>query len=177
MVELDWIAKARQFVGLKEDKSKTQHNPIIVNMLSKMGSYSNENKSWWLEDETPWCGLFAGYVLGESDRYVIKDWYRARAWESDLMTKLDKPAYGCLVTFTREGGGHVGFVVGVDTRGNLMVLGGNQSNMVSIAPFQQSRVTGYYWPSRKDGSKSIPSDGRYHLPIIKSNVEVSRNES
>jgi len=29
------------------------------------------------------------------------------------MTKLDKPAYGCIVTFTRQGGGHVGFVVGV----------------------------------------------------------------
>lgn len=34
------------------------------------------------------------------------------------MTKLDKPAYGCIVTFifTRQGGGHVGFVVGVDAK-------------------------------------------------------------
>ena len=40
--------------------------------------------------------------------------------------RLTKPAYGCLVVFTRQGGGHVGFVVGKDKAGNLLVLGGNQ---------------------------------------------------
>nr|WP_303803578.1 hypothetical protein [Snodgrassella alvi] len=51
------------------------------------------------------------------------------------MTKLYKPAYGCIVTFTRKGGGHVGFVVGKDTRGNLMVLGAGIKGMRSVCRF------------------------------------------
>lgn len=58
-----------------------------------------------------------------------KDFYRAKAWET-AGTKLDKPAYGCVVTFTRDGGGHVGFVVGKTKTGMLKVLGGNQGNAV-----------------------------------------------
>ena len=41
-------------------------------------------------------------------------------------------------------GGHVSFVVGKDTRGNLMVLGGSQGNAVSIAAFLSGRATGFY---------------------------------
>ena len=98
------------------------------------------------------------------------------------MTKLPEPAYGCIVTFTRDGGGHVGFVVGKDKHGNLMVLGGNQSNMVSIAPFQRSRVTGYYWPSTWDAKTktraiSAPLASRYDLPLLNSDGRVSTNEA
>ena len=76
---------------------------------------------------------------------MVKNLFRASAWaDSQLMTKLYKPAYGCIVTFTRQGGGHVGFVVGKDTRGNLMVLGGSQGNAVSIAAFLSGRATGFY---------------------------------
>jgi len=43
------------------------------------------------------------------------------------VTKLDKPAYGFIVTFTRQDGGHVDFfIVEKDAKDNLMVLGGNQ---------------------------------------------------
>lgn len=181
MQELAWISEARKHVGLKEDTSKSKHNPTILYMLSKMGKYSGESKAWWAEDETAWCGLFVGYCLGESGRHVIKEWYRARAWESVEMTKLSQPAYGCIVTFTRQGGGHVGFVVGKDKLGNLMVLGGNQSNSVSITPFAVSRVTGYYWPSMWDAqiktkTLSTPAAGRYDLPLLDSNGIVSTQE-
>ena len=54
------------------------------------------------------------------------------------MTKLNNPAYGCIVVFSRAGGGHVGFLVGKDKQGNLMILGGNQSNAVNIKPFDDA---------------------------------------
>jgi uncharacterized protein (TIGR02594 family) len=179
MNELSWIAKAREYIGLKENVSRTEHNPILLDMLDEMGEFTGEARAWWNDDEMPWCGLFAGYCLGVSGRYVVKEWYRAKAWESSLMTKLDKPAYGCLVTFTRSGGGHVGFVVGKDANNNPMVLGGNQLNMVSIAPFALSRVTGYYWPSVwvKTVIKSAPLPERYNLPLLKSNGKLSNNEA
>ena len=53
---------------------------------------------------------------------------------------LQAPTVGCVVVFEREGGGHVGLVVGADTKGRLLVLGGNQGDAVSIAPFDRSRV-------------------------------------
>lgn len=43
------------------------------------------------------------------------------------------PELGCIVVFTRQGGGHVGFAVGRDKFGNLLILGGNQSDAMTIA--------------------------------------------
>lgn len=174
--ELSWLVEARKYVGLKEDTSKTTHNQTLLAMLLRMGSFSGEYKSWWKEDETPWCGLFVGFCLGVGERFVVRDWYRASAWNSDKLTKLDKPAYGCIVTFTRDGGGHVGFIVGKDARGRLMVLGGNQSNKVSIVPFDVTRVSGYYWPSLKNGTKAPPLESRYELPLLESNGAPSAKE-
>lgn len=102
--------------------------------------------------------------------------------DASCMTKLSKPAYGCIVTFTRQGGGHVGFVIGKDKSGNLMVLGGNQGNRVSIAAFSPSRVTGYYWPSLWDKQakrplKTSPLPARYDLPTLTYNGKLSTNEA
>lgn len=179
MSELAWIAEARKYVGLKEVKG-IGNNPIILSWLDAFGNFSKEDKAWWSDDSTPWCGVFLGYILGVSDRFVVKNWFRALAWESPMMTKLSAPAYGCIVTFNRKGGGHVGFVVGKDRFGNLMVLGGNQGDQVSIIPFAMSRVSAYYWPSfYKDGKciQSSPAASRYNLPLLNSNGRVSTNEA
>lgn len=180
MNELPWIDRARQYLGLQEDTRRLHHNEQLLDMLESMGSFNGEARAWWDDDETPWCGLFVGYALGLSQRYVVKEWYRASAWGDSLMTSLPRPAYGCIVTFTRNGGGHVGFVVGRDQQGNLMVLGGNQGNAVSIAPFAESRATGYYWPSRVgDGvfTPSRPHRNRYNLPVLTSDGQLSENEA
>ncbi|HHN8401527.1 TPA: TIGR02594 family protein, partial [Morganella morganii] len=81
---------------------------------------------------------------------------------------LTQPAYGCIVTFSRTGGGHVGFVVGKTESGQLMVLGGNQSDAVNIKAFGTDRVTGYRWPSGE------PVDNR---PLPVGNAALSVKES
>lgn len=170
MNELPWIKLARAYLGLKEVKG-TQHNPTIIHMLDKMGSYQKEARAWWRDDEQPWCGLFVGFILGESERYVVKEWYRAKEWANPLLTKLNAPAYGAIAVLSRQGGGHVGFVVGTDVQGNIMLLGGNQGDMVQISPFKPDRIDGYYWPSRWiDGApmRSYPADQRYDLPLLSS---------
>lgn len=180
MEELPWIAEARRHIGLREDTSRARHNPKILAWLDKMASFDGAARPWWRDDETPWCGLFVGYCLGSVGRYVVREWYRALAWEAEAMLRLEAPAYGCIVTFTRAGGGHVGFVVGRDQRGNLMVLGGNQGNAVSIAPFDRSRVTGCYWPAMfRDGkpAQMRPADHRYKLPLLSSDGKLSTNEA
>lgn len=170
MNELPWIKLARAYLGLKEVKG-TQHNPTIIHMLDKMGSYQKEARAWWRSDEVAWCGLFVGFILGESERYVVKEWYRAKEWLSPQLTTLHKPAYGCLAILDRVGGGHVGFVVGRDAKGNIMILGGNQSDMVRIDAFAPSRITGYRWPSRWNGQSyvySVPLEDRFELPLLAS---------
>ena len=138
MAELPWIKEARRFIGEFEIKGP-KHNPLIV--------------QWWKDikrggiqdDETPWCAAFTGAMLEHvgirSTRFESAKSYL------DWGIELKEPVYGCVVVFTRTGGGHVGFVVGRDEKGSLLVLGGNQADAVSIAAFSVSRVSGYRWPS------------------------------
>ena len=105
MQELEWIKEAKKHLGLKEIVGTKAHNPTIVQWLKDMGTFPGAAKSWYFEDETPWCGLFVGHCLGNSGRAVIKDWYRAKAWASAGLTKLEKPAYGCMAVKSRKSGG------------------------------------------------------------------------
>jgi hypothetical protein len=52
-----------------------------------------------------------------------------------------------VAVFGRDSGGHVGFLVG-ESAAHLYVLGGNQSNAVSIAPLAKRRLLGLRWPQR-----------------------------
>lgn len=170
MIELSWVKLARDFVGQREIKGE-RHNPIIIEWLDDMGRFAGEARAWWRDDETPWCGLFVGWVLGHSDRYVVKEWYRAKEWASKDLTQLARPAYGAIAVLDRRGGGHVGFVVGTDAQGSIMLLGGNQGDMVQVSPFKPDRIDGYHWPSRWiDGApvRSYPADQRYDLPLLSS---------
>lgn len=158
-----WLEHARSYLGQKEIKGP-KHNPLILGWWKKI------NAAWFTDDETPWCGAFVGGVLAESGMKVAKNAASARAW-LNYGHELKKPAVGCIVIFARNGGGHVGFVVGKDQKGNLMVLGGNQGDTVTIAPFAMSRVLGYRWPG------VAPFDYRYDLPLVKSSGKVSTNEA
>ncbi len=155
-----WLNVARRHLGVAETPGKDT-TPAIRRWLIELGA-------WWADDETPWCGVFCASVMRECGMPVPKAWYRAKAW---LLwgIPIDEPVEGCIVVFGREGGGHVGFVVGRDHRGNLMVLGGNQGNRVSIAPFNPSRVLGYRWP---EGSFQ-----RKPLATLASTGPLSTNEA
>lgn len=168
MTDLSWIIEARKHIGLREIKG-SKHNPLILGWLKRLNA-------WWENDEVPWCGVYVAECLRVGSRALPKHWYRA----SDYLnwgTHLDEPCYGCIVVFTRTGGGHVGFVVGKDRRGNLMVLSGNVGNAVSIAPFSIARVSGYRWPPSATGLAMSPYPTRYNLPILSSDGRVSTNES
>ncbi|MDO4434727.1 MAG: TIGR02594 family protein [Alysiella sp.] len=162
-----WLIEARKHIGLTEIAGK-DHNPTIRNWLIAL-------KAWWTDDETPWCGTFTAHCCRVGGRALPKHWYRARDW-LNTGTRLSRPAYGCIAVFERQGGGHVGFVVGQDKNGNLLILGGNQGNRVSIAPFARSRVAGFIWPSLADGKPAMPRHERFDLPVLKHIGALSQNE-
>lgn len=164
--ELPWIEEARKYIGMHErDARGLKLIPLWVKALN----------GWWSDTKTPWCGTFVGRCLQTAGRDIAKHWYRARDW-LNTGTRLTKPAYGCIVVFERKGGGHVGFVVGQDKAGNLMVLGGNQGDAVNIKPFAKSRVIAYLWPN-KGGKPAYPAECRYTLPVLNATGQVSRNEA
>jgi uncharacterized protein (TIGR02594 family) len=93
---------------------------------------------------------------------------------SDWGTKLAGPAVGAFAPRKRKGGGHIVIVVGRDQDGNLMCLGGNQSDAVNITPFEATRPVSFRWP------KDVPAPARTGfrmLPLMSSDGRVSARES
>lgn len=160
MTEPAWLGTARNYIGVAEIPG-VQENTMIVGWLKKL-------KAAWFSEEVPWCGTFCAVCMTEHNLLLPKHWYRARDW-LNWGVKLSAPELGCIVVYERKGGGHVGFIVGQDARGYLMTLGGNQSDKVSIAPFDRSRVLGYRWPA---GEVVISAK----LPTLNSNGKPSTNE-
>lgn len=137
MSEPAWIKEARKLIGLREVKGG-EHAPDILAM------WRDIKRSGIKDDETPWCAAFAGAMLERAG--VRSSRFESAKSYLDWGVRLDGPVPGCVVVFSRDGGGHVGFVVGQDDADNLLVLGGNQGDQVSIRAFPRSRVTGYRWP-------------------------------
>lgn len=156
-----WIDEARRYIDLEEIPGAAS-NSTIIGWLVRLSA-------WWRDDETPWCGTFVAHCLQETGYEIPKYWMRALAW-AEWGRPLPAPMVGCIVVFSRKGGGHVGFVVGQDAKGNLLVLGGNQGNRVSIAAFPRIRVEAYRWPV------SLSFDRIEPLPVLDP-VEFSRCES
>jgi len=163
MTEPAHLAIARKYIGTKETKG---------------GSHTARILGWWKairrggikDDETPWCAAFVGGVLEESG--IMSSRFESAASYLKWGVPVAKPVLGCVVVFQRTGGGHVGFVVGIDAAGHLMVLGGNQGDMVKISPFDRARVVGYRMPPGWTVPLAIPA-----LPLLSSDGKVSTNEA
>lgn len=111
----------------------------------------------------PWCGDFAETAirLALPDEPFPGDLGRNPYWALNWRQfgVSCTPCVGSVVSITRDGGGHVGFAIGQDST-RIFVLGGNQSNTVSIAPIEKSRFisASWRWPSTYDGArKPLPA--------------------
>lgn len=139
-----WLAVARSYIGQREIPGP-ESNPWIKQLWINL-------KAAWLwnsagdDSKLAWCGTFCAHVMQECGISRPVHWYRARAW-LDWGVTLEYPYLGCIAVFERNGGGHVGFVVGYGLDGTLAILGGNQGNAVSVAHLSRERLLGYRWPS------------------------------
>jgi uncharacterized protein (TIGR02594 family) len=161
--EPSWLVKARGYVGQKEILGRRHASFILRHWVLIRAPFT--------DDETPWCAGFVGGVLEEcgirSSRSAAARSYLK--WGSPLAG----PVTGCVAVFERgPGHGHVGFAVGQDTKGHVLVLGGNQGNMVRISPFARSRVLGCRWPAESEAPTRLDS-----LPVLASTGALSSNEA
>jgi uncharacterized protein (TIGR02594 family) len=168
-MDMPWIVAGKKYVGLREIPGP-RHDSTIVMWLKKLNA-------WWTDDETPWCGVFVAHCMQSCNLKTPKYWMRAKDWNEGWGVKLKNPIVGCVVVFERKGGGHVGFVLGETSDDRLVVLGGNQSNMVNIAKFDKSRVVGYYWPGDYKSSEAYNYSLRATLPTLAVNGGLSTNEA
>lgn len=163
MKEPAWVIEARRHIGTKEIKGSKHELKIL---------------QWWKtirrggikDDETPWCAAFVGGCLEAAGQ--ISSRYESAKSYLTWGDSLAFPCVGAVVVFSRDGGGHVGFVVGRDKLNNIMVLGGNQGDAVNIKPFARSRVTGLRVPKGY-----IVPQAHYTLPLMESDGKLSTNEA
>lgn len=131
-----WLQVAHAEVG-QQEIAGAQHNPRIV-------AYHDTTSLRATTDEVPWCASFVGWCL---ERAGLDHPRSARARDyAEWGVPLERPVLGAVVVLTRPGGGHVGFYLG-QRDGQWLILGGNQSNRVNVAPYAPGRMVAVRWPS------------------------------
>jgi uncharacterized protein (TIGR02594 family) len=115
-----------------------------------------------INDATSWCAGFANFALetsgvdgtGSAMALSFRNWGES----------LDAPAYGSVATISYGGGkGHVGFVIGINSKEQILILGGNQGstirsgqNEVNISPNSVSSFK-YNYPAGLSPYYKLPT--------------------
>lgn len=139
MSEPRWLTRAREHLGVRETPG-AKSNPTIMGWAKKLGGWV---ASFYKEDAIPWCGLFVGAVMAEFGFKGPKNPLGAMQWSS-WGTPVE-PRVGAVMVFSRKGGGHVGFYVSEDET-TFHILGGNQSDAVTITRIAKDRFVSARWP-------------------------------
>lgn len=150
-----WITTARSLIGQREVPGPANNN-WIAKGWARLGA------GWFNADSVPWCGYFIAHCLDAAGlTYPGRgEFARALRWAT-WGTACPRATVGAIGVKTRQGGGHVFFIVGeTPDRRFYKALGGNQSNMVSIVDIPKDVVTAIRWP---DGA---PPTDFPALPIL-----------
>lgn len=138
---MPWLIEARRLMGTKEVAGKA-NSPVIMDWAEQLDI-------WYPNDEVPWCGLYVAHCIGSSlpREPLPSNPLGARNWSSwgDACEIVD----GAVASFWRgsKSGwlGHVGIVTG-QTKSTIEIIGGNQSNMVSVIQMPRERLLATRWP-------------------------------
>jgi uncharacterized protein (TIGR02594 family) len=138
---LPWFEEAKHLMGTKEVLGP-HDNPQILD-------WARDLNIEYAGDDIPWCGLFVAHCVGATlpEEALPANPLGARQWER--FGDSTPPRVGAVMVFWRSslqsGKGHVGFYVGEDDDA-YQVLGGNQSDSVSLTWLSKSRFLSAHWP-------------------------------
>jgi uncharacterized protein (TIGR02594 family) len=144
----------------------SKNNPTILAWAKEVGG---EVADVYKADSIPWCGLFMALIAKRAGKEVPKHPLWALSW-SAFGAKAPKPMLGDVLTFTRNGGGHVALYVGEDDAA-YHCLGGNQSDAVTITRVAKSRL----YAARRPLYREQPSNVR--VVHLAGNGALSTNEA
>jgi uncharacterized protein (TIGR02594 family) len=157
------LVEAVNNLGVKEIIGKA-HNPTILEWAKELGL-----QKIYTEDEIPWCGLFIAHCTHTQGLDVVDRPLWALNW-AKWGTEVTTPMLGDILTFKRNGGGHVGIYVGEDAQ-YYHVLGGNQNNSVNVTRIAKSRL---YKARRTSWKVAQPANVR--RVFLEAKGAVSTNE-
>lgn len=162
---LPWYTEAARLQGVTE-VAGAKSNSTILGWAKALGGWV---ASYFDDDDIPWCGLFAAHCVGATlpDEPLPSNPLGALNWSSFGVACEPQP--GAILTFSRDGGGHVGFYVSEDDA-YFHVLGGNQSNAVNVTKVAKSRHKATRWP------KTAPAPAGQRVKAAFSGT-VSTNEA
>lgn len=165
---MTWVRIARNLIGTRELPGAA-NNPTIMGWGNALGVRVLGIP--YTADSIPWCGLFMAWVMVQAGFKPPAIAIRAKEWEKfgDPLPMTMTPPEGAVAVFTRNGGGHVGIVVGIHPNGDLDILGGNQGDAVNIRRFPRTRLTAFRWPKGAPIGKP--------LKIAKSNTKATTGEA
>ncbi len=116
----------------------SNNNPSVLSYFEYIG------QDWVKNDEMAWCAAFLNWCLKRAGKQHTGS-LLARSF-LNYGTNTNTPKFGDIAVFWRESlnskFGHAGFYVGEDAK-NVYVLGGNQGDQVSIAPFPKFQLLAY----------------------------------
>ena len=140
---------ARSYLGTKEIKGSAD-NPKIMEMYRTVGH------DWVEHDEVAWCAAFVGHCL-EKAGFASTRKLNARSYLTwgEKVAGLEQARDGDVLVFTRGASaaqGHVAFFLKA-VGSQVEVLGGNQSDGVTIARYAKSRLLGIRRPLRSDATQ------------------------
>lgn len=140
VTDLPWMVEGKRLLGRHEVRDN--------GWLSKW--LKSDGKTLGDPAKLPWCGDFMETCIRialPAETFpgaLSENPYWARNWA--LFGRKTEPTYGAVLVFVRDGGGHVGFAVGQEGA-YYQVLGGNQSNAVTVARIAKSRCIAARWPA------------------------------
>lgn len=136
---------AQRFIGIKEVPGSKSNSSILA-ML-------HLDQEWPKDDSVPWCSAFMNYVAWLL-RLPRSKSLRARSWLQvgvPIGVEEAHPGFDIVVLKRGDGPqpgpevidapGHVGFFAGWEKE-TVLVLGGNQSDSVTISHFRKEDILG-----------------------------------
>lgn len=128
---------ALHMFGVKEQPGAGD-NPEIMRWRDELNAAGHKIVGY-SGDAIPWCGLWMAYVMLRADRPLVDGPLWALNW-SKWAQPGGQPELGDLLTFTRNGGGHVALYIAEDAAGYYHVLGANQDDQVNIMRIAKNRM-------------------------------------
>jgi uncharacterized protein (TIGR02594 family) len=138
---LPWFEEAKHLMGTKEILGPG-NSPVIMD-------WAEDLDIQYKGDDVPWCGLFVAHGIGATlpQEVLPGNPLGARQWEK--FGEDTTPRLGAVMVFWRKslasGLGHVGMYVGEDDTA-YQILGGNQSDKVSLTWLSKDRFRKARWP-------------------------------
>ncbi|WP_298314587.1 TIGR02594 family protein [uncultured Aquimarina sp.] len=177
------LAEAKAAKFLPEYNHNKPSQTHIGNMVKKYhnhcGYFDKTKTPKKIEDqEDSWCSSFVSWCLDQTNYKGAKSaGSQSVLWqEGKLFKRIEEPEFGCIVLMTnyvkssgrQTANGHITFLYGKDSNGDLICLGGNQRDRIKYSRYYTDKVCSTFLQYQKKEGKKVMVEQKFQgffLPI------------